>query len=101
MKKSLIVLSVLVSLFAGMSAFAGDAAALYKSRCAGCHGADGSKSTGGAGPIKGMSAEDMMTKMQGYADGTYGGKLKHTMESVAKKLSPEEGKALAEYISNL
>ena len=101
MKKSLIAISLLLSLFVGMSAFAGDTAALYKSRCAGCHGADGSKSAGGTQAIQGMSVEDMTAKLDGYADGTYGGKLKHTMESVAKKLGQEEIHALADYISKL
>lgn len=101
MKKSLIALSLVVSLFAGMSAFAADTAALYKGRCAGCHGADGSKSTSGMQAIQGMAVEDMATKLEGYAKGSYGGKLKHTMEGVAKKLSPEEIQALADYISKL
>jgi cytochrome c len=101
MKKILTTLSLAVLLCVGAAAFASDTATLYKSRCAGCHGADGAKSTGGTEPIKGMPVEDMVSKMKGYADGTYGGKLKHTMEAVAKKLSAEEIQALAEHVAKL
>jgi mono/diheme cytochrome c family protein len=57
---------------------AADAAADYKAKCAGCHGADGSKSMMGAKPlngsdVQGMSDADLNTaitdgkgKMPGY-----------------------------------
>ena len=100
MKKILLLLSLTAFVCAGTAAFAEDStAALYKSRCAGCHGADGTKSTGGSPPIKGMSSSDIETKLHGYVDGTYGGKLKNMMINLSKKLSDDEVKALADYIS--
>ena len=38
---------------------AADAAADYKAKCAGCHGADGSKSMMGAKPLNGAEAQAM------------------------------------------
>ena len=100
MKKILLLLSLTALVCAGTAAFAeDDTAALYKSRCAGCHGADGSKSTGGSPAIKGMSSSDIETKLKGYTDGTYGGKLKNMMVNLSKKLTDAERQALAEYIS--
>lgn len=40
-----IIVTVLVSLLLPLSVFADDAAALYKAKCASCHGADGSGDT--------------------------------------------------------
>ena len=102
MKAVLIVLSMVALVGAGTAALAAeDVAGLYKSRCAGCHGADGSKTIGDSPAIKGMPAGDVVTKLKGYADGTYGGKLKQTMVNPAKKLSDEERNALGEYINKL
>ena len=103
MKKTLILLSLFALACAGSAAFAApDATAdLYKSRCAGCHGADGSKTMGGSAAIKGMPVESVVAKLNGYADGTYGGRLKQTMVNPATKLSADERRALAEYISKL
>lgn len=84
-----------LGLFVAASAFASDGAKLYKSACAGCHGADGGKSTGGSTPLKGQSEADILQKLKGYGDGSYGGKEKEVMRKVVKKRSPEELEALA------
>ncbi len=99
MKKVLFLISI-ISLSA--AAMAGpDGAALY-AKCRGCHGADGSKHALGVSPsIKGQSAADIAKKLNGYKDGTYGGAKKATMTSQAGKLSADEIKALADYISKL
>ena len=103
MKNLLISFSLAALVCAGTAAFAaqGTTAELYKSRCAGCHGADGSKTMGGSASVKGMPAEEVVTKLKGYADGTYGGKLKQTMVNPAKKLSDSEKEALGKYINTL
>lgn len=87
---------ILLSLFlflGGLSAAmaAEDGKALYLSHCAGCHGKIGDA-------FKGLSGEDCLRKLQGYADGSYGGNKKAVMEGIVKKRSPEELKAIAEYI---
>ncbi len=100
MKKILSLLSLSAFLFAAGMAFAADGASLYKS-CSGCHGADGGKVTGESTPLKGQSADAVLKKLQGYADGSYGGKGKKIMENIAKKQSPEDMKAVADYIGTL
>ncbi|WP_461209189.1 c-type cytochrome [Desulfocurvus sp. DL9XJH121] len=71
-------------------------------RCAGCHGADGAKHALGASPpIKGQSAADLLQKLQGYADGSYGGAKKAVMIKTLKGLSPEQLKDVADYVAGL
>lgn len=103
MKKMLVILSLFALICAGTAAFAApDATAdLYKNRCAGCHGLDGAKTMGGSAAIKGMPANVVVAKLNGYVDGSYGGRLKQTMVNPSKKLSADEKEALADYISKL
>ena len=101
MKKCLTILSLTAFAFAASMAFAADGEALFKASCAGCHGADGSKSTGGSAPIKGQKADETLKMLQGYAAGTFGGDKKAIMENIAKKHSAEELKALSDYIGTL
>ncbi len=80
-------------------ASAADGRELYI-KCAGCHGADGSKPAMGSGPvIKGMSAEKAAQDLNGYKAKTYGGKNKAVMENLIKDLTPADIKALAEHIA--
>lgn len=58
--------------FLGSHALAATGEGLYKS-CAGCHGADGNKPTGGSTPLRGQSADELLRKMTGYLDGSFGG----------------------------
>lgn len=76
--------------------------ALYVSKCAKCHGmtGDASKKSGGT-ELKGMSAEDALTKMKGYVDGSYGGPRKKIMTNLVKKFSDEELEQMSEYIGTL
>lgn len=72
---------------------------LFTSVCAGCHKADGS---GGPAPkLKGQSAADLTAKLQGYKAGTYGGAKKGTMQNVLKNRTPEDIKAVVDYIGTL
>ena len=101
MKKCLTILSLTAFAFAASMAFAADGAALYKASCAGCHGADGSKSSGGSKALKGQKADEVLKMLQGYAAGTFGGDKKAVMENIAKKHPAEELKALSDYIGTL
>jgi cytochrome c6 len=95
MKKSMI-LSAAFVMAVSMSSFAADGAATYKAKCAGCHGADGTKANPGMGitPINGgkktdKEVEETITKGKGKMP-AYGGKL-----------SDEEIKAVAAFVKTL
>lgn len=92
-----LILALTVSL-----ACATDGASVYK-KCAGCHGADGSKiaSASGADTIKGQTADAIKAKLKGYADGSYGGKKAKLMQKVAAKLKDGDIDAVSTYIGNL
>ncbi len=83
-----------------MSADAPDGQALYASACAGCHGKDGG-GMGGAPALKGQTPAALAQKLDGYRAGTYGGGRKAVMEGIAKKHSPEELKAVGDYLGTL
>ena len=76
----------------------GDAANLFKTHCQGCHGA---VPASGIEPIKGQSAADLLKKLEGYKDGSFGAQRKLVMENVVKQLSDEQLKSLADYASTL
>ena len=101
MKKCLAILSLTVFAFAASMALAADGAEMFKASCAGCHGADGGKSAGGTTPLKGQKADAVLKMLQGYADGSFGGKQKAVMENIVKKHSAEDLKTLADYIGTL
>ena len=72
---------------------------LYKP-CAACHGPDGKmKAMNVAPPLAGQSKEDIMKKLKGYKDGSYGGAMKAVMAPQAAKLSDADIEALADKIS--
>ena len=52
-------------------------------------------------PIKGQSAADLLKKLEGYKDGSFGAQRKLVMENVVKQLSDEQLKSLADYASTL
>ena len=80
-------------------AFAADGQKMY-AKCAGCHGADGSKKAMGSGvPLKGLKADALAKALEGYKAKTYGGVHKSIMEGQAANLSPEDIKALSAYIA--
>jgi cytochrome c len=82
-------------------AAAADGKDLY-AKCAGCHGADGTKAAMGASkPLKGMPAADVTKALAGYKAKTYGGEKKAMMEGVAKNLSDEDVKVLADFVATL
>jgi cytochrome c len=98
MKKTLLATAFIVTTFVFAFA-ASDGAALYN-KCKACHGADGTKVPAGAEEaLKGQSAADIEKMLTGYKDGSFGGEKKATMQRMTANLSPEDIKALADYIS--
>lgn len=88
---------VLVGASSGMAEK--DVKVLYE-QCAGCHGKDGTVLALGKGAIlKGQSEETLLKKLNGYVDGTFGGSQKGIMTSIMKRISEEDRKRLAKYIS--
>jgi len=80
---------------------AADGAAIYK-KCSSCHGSQGEKKAlGKSKVINEMSKKDLLTALNGYKDGSYGGAMKGLMKGQVSKLAPEDITALAEHISTL
>lgn len=81
----------------------GNAASLYKSHCAGCHGKHGKKrAVGVSAPIKGRSAALTYKQLKAYKKGKLDqyrmGKL---MKARVDSLSDAQLKALAAYIASM
>ncbi|MBI5520295.1 MAG: c-type cytochrome [Desulfovibrio sp.] len=74
---------------------AADPKAYYAARCAGCHGADGSKG------LQGKSADYVANALNGYKAKTYGGAKKEIMEARAAQLSSADIQALAKFAAGL
>jgi mono/diheme cytochrome c family protein len=97
MKRSIIVLTVIALLSMSCVAWAAeDGAAIYKSKCAACHGADGAGKVGPA--VKGTALTDaqitdLLTK------GAAGKKAPHG-KAVAG-LTEDQAKAVATYVKSL
>jgi cytochrome c553 len=97
MKRSVIVLTVIAILSMSCLAFAAeDGAAIYKAKCAGCHGPDGAGKVGPA--VKGTSLsdaqiDDLLTK------GTAGKKAPHA--KAISGLTDDQAKAVAAYVKSL
>ena len=70
-------------------------------KCAGCHGQEGEKrALRKSQVIKGWTKEEVVTTLNGYKEGTYGGPLKGVMKSQVLNLSNEDINALGEYIAS-
>ncbi|ADN09494.1 c-type cytochrome [Sulfurimonas autotrophica] len=70
--------------------------------CSSCHGAHAEKKALGKSQIiKGWDEAKIIMALKGYKDGTYGGAMKAVMKGQVTKLSEDDIKALAKYISNL
>ena len=92
-----------LALVLGVSARADDAsAALYKSKCAGCHGADGVGSTTVGKALKVKDFHDPDVQKESDADlTTIIGMGKNKMPGYAKTMKPEEIKGLVAYVREL
>ncbi len=91
---------ICLSAYSAIGADLVDGKVLFNRSCAGCHKPDGSGSTA-APSLKGLKPEEVTQKLQGYQAGTYGGAKKATMETILKTKTPEQVKALADYIGTL
>lgn len=80
-----------------MPLFAADGAALYKAKCAGCHGADGAKAIPAMG-VKPLTAPEAKAKSADQV-ATVITKGQGKMKPVA--VSPEEAKAIAGFVKTL
>jgi len=91
--------SLAVILLSTGPAAAGDAGALYKSKCAGCHGPDGKGATGAG---KALGAHDFASsEIQKMSDAELEQIIsqgKNKMPAYGNKLSATEIKDLVEYI---
>jgi mono/diheme cytochrome c family protein len=89
------VLAVILSI--SLSAQAqGDSAALYKSKCAMCHGADGAKAAG-----HDFSSAEVQKKSDADLTAVIADGKPPKMPKYADKLKPEEIKGLVDYIRTL
>jgi mono/diheme cytochrome c family protein len=89
--KRMLIAAALVLGFAGAAQAAEDGAALYKSKCAACHGAQGEGAKMAPTPIAGMSA-DAVIKVVNEGKG----KMKPV-----KGVSDAEGKAIGQFVAGL
>ncbi|WP_236579125.1 c-type cytochrome [Hydrogenimonas urashimensis] len=78
-----------------------DVATLF-TKCAGCHGMKGEKhALGKSNIIAGQPKEELVKKIKGYQDGSYGGAMKAMMAGQVKGLNADQIDALADYISKM
>ena len=79
-----------------------DGAALFKHKCATCHGQMAEKHALNTSQIiAGWEKEKVLEALHGYKSGSYGGTMKGMMQGQIKALSDAEIDALAGYISTL
>lgn len=97
-----LVLAILAVIIAPMHLFAADGAAVYKAKCASCHGPDGKGETsiGKSMKLKDLGSADVQKISDADLDKTIAdGKGK--MPAYKSKLSADEIKALVSYIRTL
>lgn len=82
------------------AAFAADGAALYKAKCAGCHGADGSKAKMGANVMRPLNSADVQKQSDAELI-TLTTKGKGKMPAYEAKMSADEIKAVVAHIRTL
>ena len=72
---------------------------LFANVCSRCHGAEGQ---GAAAPkLKGRTSAEVLQKLEGYRNGTYGADRKHVMEDMTRQRTPEELRAAAAFVGTL
>jgi mono/diheme cytochrome c family protein len=97
--RTILVLGAVAGLMFSSAAFAQSAADLYKSKCAACHGADGSKEMPAMG-VKPLSGADVQKKSDAeLTDAIAKGKGK--MQPFAGKLTDDQIKSLVAYVRTL
>jgi len=99
MSRNLMVSLATMSLVVSLASWADDGAALYKTKCAGCHGANGEGKPAMKAPaLKGTSLEANQIA-EHITKGEPGSKAPHN-KGIAG-LNDEQAKAIAEYIKTL
>lgn len=94
------ILAIAVMALSASSLLAADGAALYKGKCAGCHGADGGKTKMGATAMRALGSPEVQKQSdQELYDWTAKGKGK--MPGYESKLKAEEIKALVAFMRTL
>src|ERR1044071_4943352 len=102
MKRFVLALAIMAMMLAPLAAIAADGAAVYKAKCASCHGPDGKGETSIGQSMKPKSLASAQGEKTSDADLTKtisDGKGK--MPAYKAKLSPDEIKALVAYIRTL
>lgn len=93
MKKSLTTALVLLGLLAV------NASADAYARCVACHGANGEKAAMGKSKvIKNMTKAEIVSALNGYKNGSYGGPMKGLMKGQVASLSDADIEAIANKI---
>ena len=86
-------------LTAPSASFAADGAALYKKKCAGCHGANGEGKSAMKAPALKGSALDVIQMVDHITKGEASSKAPHNRGMAG--LSDEQAKAITEYVKTL
>jgi len=96
--KHLLVLLLIVTMTAAVAvpAFAADGAAIYKAKCAACHGPDGGGKVGPALKGTALSADDIVAML---TNGNDAKKAPH--KKGISGLSADDAKAVADYVKSL
>jgi len=94
--KRFIVLLFVVGLMSGMALAAEDGAAIYKAKCAMCHGPDGAGKTGPALKGTALTAAQIADVLE---KGAAGKKAPHTKPVAG--LTADQAKAVADYVKTL
>ena len=92
-----IVLSLILSVSAVFAASPG--MKVYGKACVECHGDNGKEVSVAGKEIAG--SKDVLTKLVGYKNGTFGGEQKATMQASLAPLSDDELKEVAAYVETL
>jgi len=102
MKRIVLLLAIVTMMLAPLAAFAADGAAVYKAKCASCHGPDGKGETsiGKSMKLKSLGGTDVQKQTDAnlkkvISDG------RNKMPAYNGKLSADEIKALVAFIRTL
>lgn len=99
-KLVVLVVTIALALFIlipNLSWAAEDGAAIYKAKCAACHGADGAGKP--AAKIPALKSEDVKKKSADEITSFLGSNPKHA--GVAKALTPDQTKAVVDFVIGL
>lgn len=99
-KLVVLIVTIAIALFIlipNLSWAAEDGAALYKAKCAACHGADGAGKP--AAKIPALKSDEVKKKSADDITSFLGSNPKHA--GVAKALNPDQTKAVVDYVVGL